>query len=377
MGVQDFVHFDLDEYSAKVRGFEDEQLQKKEVILIRTLYSSTAGVISGVIMALGTGGASLVGSVAGGRMMHLVEQKLEIIRAELTRRGLPLHQKTTRDQAIPAATGGIAGAMGLASGMEGHMIGAAAGAAANLVGVEVEDRRLDRVHTAPERPTYQPANSFQKLKRSLTQTASSKTRSIQYPFSSEDKNLFGQYDNLLERKKSLEERYQKLRESTLGAAGDKWYWYVIYHYPCKGENLTISTQSGLWIDSLRRRDSLGQWNKSIQQAHRRRARAGLDHFRGELDQISKRFDEWQVLIKTCLPPGPISAPSASAEMLLALNRTLTICLAPVVCYWILWFPWFRLAYRLLFLILLGFGVHARLLWDYEMYPFPPRVFSKT
>ncbi len=38
MGVQDFVRFDLDEYRAKARGFEDEQLQKKEVVLIRTLY---------------------------------------------------------------------------------------------------------------------------------------------------------------------------------------------------------------------------------------------------------------------------------------------------------------------------------------------------
>ena len=294
MGVQDFVRFDLDEYCAKVRAFEDEQLQKKEVVLIRTLYSSTAGVISGVVMAPGTGGASLVGSVAGGRMMHLVEQKLEVVRAELTRRGLPLHQKRTRDQVIPATTGGIAGAMGLVSGMEGHIIGAAAGAAANLVGVEPQP--LDRVQTAPARPSAQPANSFQKLKRSLTQTASSKTQSLQYPFSSEDKDMFRQYDSLLERKNSLEERYQKLRESTLGAAGDKWYWYVIYHYPCKQENLTLSTQPGLWINSLRRRDSLGQWDRSVQQSHQRRARESLEQFRRELDRTTEQFDEWQVLI---------------------------------------------------------------------------------
>ena len=64
-------------------------------------------------------------------------------------------------------------------------------------------------------------------------------------------------------------------------------------------------------------------------------------------------------------------------MLLALNRNLTICLAPIVCYWILKLSYFRLAYRLLFLILLGFGVHARVLWDYEMYPFPPGMLFKT
>ena len=294
MGVQDFVNFDPDEYKTKIQAFDHGQLQKKEVVLIRTLYSSTAGVVSGVVMAPGTGGASLVGSVAGGRLMHLTEQKLEIVRAELTRRGLPLHTTRTRDQAIPAATGSIAGAMGLYSGMEGHIIGTAAGAAANLVGVGPQ--ALDRVQTAPARPTAQPANSFQKLKRSLTQNGLSKTRSLQYPFSAEDKALFGQFDSLLGRKKSLEERYQKLRELTLGAAGDKWYWYVIYDYPCKSTNLMFSTQPALCINSLRRRDSLGQWERSIQQAHRRHARDNLEQFRKEIDETARRFDKWQELI---------------------------------------------------------------------------------
>lgn len=58
-------------------------------------------------------------------------------------------------------------------------------------------------------------------------------------------------------------------------------------------------------------------------------------------------------------------------MRVALNRGLTICLAPVICYWILTMSWLRLPFRLLLVILLGFGVHARVLWDYEMYPFPP------
>ncbi|ETI25278.1 hypothetical protein G647_04653 [Cladophialophora carrionii CBS 160.54] len=224
MGVQDFVRFNPDDYRAKVQGYDDQQLQKKEVVLIRTLYSSTAGVISGVVMAPGTGGASLVGSVAGGRVMQLVEHKLAVVRTELMRRGMPLHQKTTRDQAIPAATGSVAGAMGLFSGVEGHLVGTAAGAAANLVGVETQP--LDRVQTAPNRPVDQESNSFQKLRRSLTETASSKARSLQYHFSSEDKDLFRQYDNLLERKKTLEGRYQQFRVSTLGAAGEKWYWLV-------------------------------------------------------------------------------------------------------------------------------------------------------
>jgi hypothetical protein len=295
MGVQDFVSFDPDEYRAKVRGYKDQELQKKEVVLIRTMYSSTAGVISGVVMAPGTGGASLMGSVLGGRAMHLVEQKLEIVRAELISRGLPLHEKKTRDQVIPTATGGIAGAMGLISGMEGHMIGTAAGAAANLVGVETTSS-LSRVQTAPDRPSARGASSFQKLKRSLTDTASSKARSIQYPFSSDDRELFRQYDTLLERKKSLEERYQNLRAATLGAAGDKWYWYVAWHYPCKSESLIISSQPGLWIDSLRRRDSLGKWDKSIQQSHRCRANEGLEQLHVELDSITKRFDKWQELV---------------------------------------------------------------------------------
>ena len=295
MAILDFVRFDPDEYRAKVQGYDDQQLQKKEVVLIRTLYSSTAGVISGVVMAPGTAGVSLVGSVAGERVMQLVEQKVEILRAELTRRGLPLHVRRTRDHLIPSAFGGIAGCMGLVSGIEGHVIGTAAGAAANLVGVETT-KSLSRVQTAPDRPSPREANSYQKLKRSLTQTASSKTRSLKYPFSAEDKGLFGKYDNLLERKKSLEERYQNLREATFGAAGDRRYWYVVWHHPCNSESLITLNQPGLWSESLRRRDSLGQWDRSIHQSHRCRAADELEHFRSELDGIEQRFDKWQELI---------------------------------------------------------------------------------
>ena len=252
MAVQDFVRFDVDEYRTKVQGYDDQQLQKKEVVLIRTEYSCKAGVISGVVMAPGTGGASLVGSALGGRAMVLVEQKLEVVRAELVRRGLPLHEKRTRDSAIPSATGGIAGAMGLCSGMEGHMFGTAAGAAANLV--QVKTQPLERVHTAPMSSSSQSENGFQKLKRSLSERASSKTRSLQ--FSSEDNALCRQYDNLLERKSSIEDRYQQLREATLGAAGDKWYSYVVYHYPCLSVRLIIPIHADSYIHSLQRKRSL-------------------------------------------------------------------------------------------------------------------------
>ncbi|KIY02779.1 uncharacterized protein Z520_01244 [Fonsecaea multimorphosa CBS 102226] len=375
MGVQDFIRFDLDEYRAKVRNYDDQELQKKEVVLIRTAYSGQAGIVSGAIMAPSTGGASMLGCVAAGRTIHLVEQKLEVVRAELTRRGLPLHEKRTRDHAIPVTTGSIAGAMGLASGMEGHILGTAAAAGANLVAVTTE--KLDRVQTAPVRPGPQEANSFQRLKRSVTETATSRSRSLLHPFSSEDKLLFQQYDELVARKKSLEERYQRLREATLAAAGAKWYWYVVYHYPCASESLIISTHSGLWIESLRRRDSLGQWDKTIQRCHRRWAKDGLERFQKDLDETKKRLDEWNVLVVKSLPPGPISAPDATSEMLVTLNRSITICLLPLVGYWILRLSWFGLAYRLLVIVLLGFGVHARILWDYEMYPLIPIRVAKT
>ncbi|KAH0845468.1 hypothetical protein AYO21_01895 [Fonsecaea monophora] len=374
MGVQDFIRFDLDEYRAKVRNYDDQELQKKEVVLIRTAYSGTAGIVSGAVLAPSTGGASMIGCVAAGRTIHLVEQKLEVVRAELTRRGLPLHEKRTRDHAIPVTTGSIAGAMGLGMGMEGHMLGTAAAAGANLVAVTTE--KLDRVQTAPSRPSPQGANSFQRLKRSLTENVTSRSRSLLHPFSSEDTDLFHQYDDLVARKKSLEERYQKLREATLAAAGAKWYWYVVYHYPCQSENLIIPTNPGLWIDSLRRKDSLGQWDKTIERCTRRRADEGLIRFRKDLDETKKRLDEWDVMVVKCLPPGPIAAPDARAEMLVVVNRGITMCLLPLVCYWILRLSWIRLAYRLLVIVLLAFGVHARILWDYEMYPFLPMPITK-
>ncbi|OAP58653.1 hypothetical protein AYL99_07743 [Fonsecaea erecta] len=375
MGVQDFIRFDPDDYRAKVRNYDDQELQKKEVVLIRTAYSGQAGIVSGAVLAPSTGGASVIGCVAAGRTIHLVEQKLEVVRAELTRRGLPLHEKTTRDHAIPVTTGSIAGAMGLGMGMEGHMLGTAAAAGANLVAITTE--KLDRVQTAPAvgRPSSpRDGNSFQRLKRSLTESATSRSRSLLRPFSSDDDKelLFRQYDDLLTRKKSLEDRYQKLREATLAAAGAKWYWYVVRRYPCESERLTdIATPAGLWIDSLRRRDSLGLWDRSIQQSHRRWAKEGLERFRKELDETERRLDQWNVLVAKSLPPGPITAPDASCETLVVLNRGITICLAALVCYWILRLHWFRLAYRLLVIVLLAFGVHARILWDYEMYPLFP------
>jgi hypothetical protein len=294
MGVQDFVKFDVDDYRWKVRGWDDKTLQRKEVVLIRTSYSSTAGVISGVVMAPGTGGASLIGSVAGGRAMVLVEQKLEVVRAELSRRGLPLHVTKTRDQAIPTVTGGMAGAMGLVSGMEGHLVGTAAAAGANLVGVET--KKLDRVHTAPDRPSISSGNSFQKLRRTLTDAGRSKARALQNPFSSEDKALFQENDNLLRRSQTLEERYQKLRETTLGAAGDKWYTYVVHHHPCQAKYLTITNPADSCIKRLRTRDSLGRWDQGIHQDHRESARTRLNGFRREVEALEERMDEWQALV---------------------------------------------------------------------------------
>ncbi|EXJ73256.1 uncharacterized protein A1O5_03016 [Cladophialophora psammophila CBS 110553] len=275
MGVQDIIHFDIDAYRAKVRNYDD-------------------GIVSGTVLAPSTGGASMIGCVAAGWTIHLVEQKLEVVRAELTSRGQPLHEKRTRDHAFLMTTSSVAGAMGIGMGMEGHILGTAAAAGANLVALTTE--KLDRVQTAPTHPSPEAANSFHRLKRSLTENATSRSRSLLHPFSSEDKDLFRKYDDLVTRKKSLEERYQKLREVTLAAAGAKWYWYVVYHCPCEPETLIISTHSGLWIDSLRCRDSLGQWDKPIQRCNPRWAKEGLERFQRDLDETEKRLDKWNALV---------------------------------------------------------------------------------
>ncbi|EXJ59892.1 hypothetical protein A1O7_04039 [Cladophialophora yegresii CBS 114405] len=185
MVLKTLLTFDTNDYRSRFQGYYDPQLQKKEVVLIGTLYSSTAGVISGVVMAPETGGGLPVSSVANGRAMELVERKLATVRAELKSRS-------------------VAGAIGVLPGVEGHPVGTVVGAALNLVGVGTQP--LDHVQTPPDRPINQGPNNLQKFRRSLTESASSKARSLQCPFSSEHKDLFRKYNNLLRSKKTLEGR---------------------------------------------------------------------------------------------------------------------------------------------------------------------------
>lgn len=293
----DFIYFDVEEYRSRVKALTDQELQKKEVVKIRNAHSGTAGIISGAVLAPVTGGASLFATVAGGRTIHVADQKLEVIRAELVRRRLPLHTQTTRDQAIPAIFGGITGCMGLNMGLEGAVTAKAASVFANNSAITTS-APLDRVRTAPSEPSSSfAATTWRRLRRSHTDTEVSRYRLAQFPYTAEERQLFRQFDGLVAREHALRQQYLRLRNATLAAAGTKWYSYVVHLYPCVPETLVVPTEADVWITQLRRRtDSRGQWDMDTQQHFSSWARDGLKTFQGDLDAVSARLDKWQLLV---------------------------------------------------------------------------------
>lgn len=74
----------------------------------------------GVAHSVQTAGLTLGVSAYGMRRYFVAKEKLTIIREELTQRGVPLHDMTKRDAAIPLGTSAVG--MGLGAGM-GHLVG--------------------------------------------------------------------------------------------------------------------------------------------------------------------------------------------------------------------------------------------------------------
>lgn len=74
----------------------------------------------GVAHSVQTAGLTLGVSAYGMRRYFVAKEKLTIIREELTKRGVPLHDMTKRDAAIPLGASAVG--MGLGAGM-GHLVG--------------------------------------------------------------------------------------------------------------------------------------------------------------------------------------------------------------------------------------------------------------
>jgi hypothetical protein len=111
MTISDFFDFDKTEYAYRISRYDLDRLRKQEIVKTRQRTAAFCSVQTGVWGALATSGGTLLLSAIGLRRLHVAESKLELIRAEFTRRGFALHERQKRDVLIPL--GACAAGMGV------------------------------------------------------------------------------------------------------------------------------------------------------------------------------------------------------------------------------------------------------------------------
>lgn len=120
MGLHDTFDFDEAAYRQKCAERPTAKLQEEEIKKLRQHFAASASMAIGLSHAVQTAGLTLGVSAWGLRRYFVAKEKLDMIRAELTRRGVPLHDMEKRDAAIPlgASVAGLALGLGL-----GHVVG--------------------------------------------------------------------------------------------------------------------------------------------------------------------------------------------------------------------------------------------------------------
>ncbi|KAJ3540777.1 hypothetical protein NM208_g4911 [Fusarium decemcellulare] len=113
MTIWDFFEFDQKEYAQRISHYDTTRLREQEVVKTRQHSAAVCSMVSGVAGAALSGGGTLILSAYGTRRYHVASEKLEAIQAELTKRGIPLHQVQKRDYLIPITASCISFGVGL------------------------------------------------------------------------------------------------------------------------------------------------------------------------------------------------------------------------------------------------------------------------
>lgn len=122
MRNSEILTFKESEYKERISHYETERLRKQEVVKTRQEFSAAATIGSGIGGAAFTCGASLAMTGYGARRMYVAKKKLELIQAELSKRGIELHKVQKRDFFIPAAAHLLGGVVGF--GLDEVVMGA-------------------------------------------------------------------------------------------------------------------------------------------------------------------------------------------------------------------------------------------------------------
>lgn len=120
MGLNDTFDFSASVYRTKCAERPTSRLQEEEIRKLRQHFAASASMAIGVAHSVQTAGLTLGVSAFGMRRYFVAKEKLAIIREELTKRGVPLHDMTKRDAAIPLGASAVG--MGMGAGI-GHLVG--------------------------------------------------------------------------------------------------------------------------------------------------------------------------------------------------------------------------------------------------------------
>lgn len=120
MGLHDTFNFDEAEYRAKCAGRPTAKLQEEEIRKLRQHFAASASMALGASHAVQTAGLTLGVSAWGMRRYFVAREKLDMIRGELTARGVPLHDMQKRDAAIPIGAAGVGVLLGAGAS---HLVG--------------------------------------------------------------------------------------------------------------------------------------------------------------------------------------------------------------------------------------------------------------
>lgn len=101
MTIGDFFDFDKVEYAHRISLYDVDRLRKQEVVKTRQHTAAICSITTGAVGALPSCGGTLLLSSYGARRLAVAYRKLALIQAELTKRGIDLHEVRKRDVLIP------------------------------------------------------------------------------------------------------------------------------------------------------------------------------------------------------------------------------------------------------------------------------------
>ena len=108
MKLEELFEFDKQAYALGAAQADTQHLRQSEIVKTRQILKSQASTVSDTITAVVTGGATILQPIYSGRAGDVATEKLKIIQAELTKRGIPLHVPDEKDSNA-ATLGFVAG----------------------------------------------------------------------------------------------------------------------------------------------------------------------------------------------------------------------------------------------------------------------------